>query len=93
MEVTFIRHGEARLDMNNYERTLTENEKDQIESLANEWNDYGVTFEKIVASPYLRTMETAEVMGDILNCQIDYQSMWSEYNRSKSFEIDKRFTK
>ena len=93
MDIYFIRHGEANMKENNFSRRLTEKGKLQAKSQASIWKDNDVTFEKIIASSYQRTKETAQLIGEVLNCPVETSDDWCEYDRPKGEKVSHHITK
>jgi phosphohistidine phosphatase len=70
MNLYIIRHGIAE-DLgttNNYDdsqRALTETGRKKVHNIANGLRAFGVKFDLILSSPYLRTRETAEILAEV----------------------------
>lgn len=71
MELYFMRHGEANPCEDDFIRSLTHNGRKQVKALAERWKHENIYFDKIIASPYRRTIETAEIIGDTLGCPLE----------------------
>lgn len=84
MELYFLRHGEANSKEDDFHRSLTDNGREQVNTLANKWKDEKIRFNKIIVSPYRRTLETAEIIGDVLGCSLDIDDSWVEMNNKLS---------
>lgn len=78
----FVRHGEAEKDLSqilDYDEVgspLTERGREQMRQVAQTVKDYGIT--KIVASPVIRTKETAEIFSQALNIPVEFDSRLRE---------------
>ena len=93
MEIFFIRHGEANLEEENYSRRLTPKGRLQAKSQAIIWKNAGVSFETIISSPYQRTQETAQIIGEVLDCPVETSNDWCEYDRPKGDKVSYHITK
>lgn len=80
MELYFLRHGETNFNEDDFSRPLTYNGQEQVNILANTWKDENIKFDKIIVSPYRRTIETAELIGSILGCSLEIDDEWAEIN-------------
>ncbi len=97
--VGFVRHGEAE---NNVSLTvsndvdkypLTEKGRKQIADLAKELRGQG--YERIIASPILRTKQTAEILSDALGLPLEFDDRikevgFGEYNHHAEIEIEEQ---
>lgn len=80
MELYLMRHGEVNSCEDDFTKSLTDNGRKQVKALANKWKHENIYFDKIIASPYRRTIETAEIIGDTLGCSLEIDDMWAEFN-------------
>lgn len=67
-----LRHGEAEPgfgQLGDYERSLTDKGKKQLNRLANELFNQGVELDQMVSSSAKRTLETAKIFSSILACK------------------------
>jgi len=67
-----LRHGEAELGfgpLQDFERSLSEKGKNQLNRLARELFKLGVEFDQMVSSSAKRTLETAGIFSSILTCK------------------------
>jgi valyl-tRNA synthetase len=97
--VGFVRHGEAENnvaltvsnDVDKY--PLTEKGREQIVNLAEELRGQG--YERIIASPILRTKQTAEILSDVLGLPLEFDDRikevgFGEYNHHAEIEIEEQ---
>lgn len=72
MTIYMMRHGKTRANMDKYYATEDESilpvKDEKIRKIANAVEELGFRF--IVASPYLRTRQTAKLIGDVLKMPI-----------------------
>lgn len=73
MKIFLIRHGESTSDVENryggdYDDHLTEKGKRQALELVDDLKAFGI--QKIFSSPRLRVKETADILSEILNCEL-----------------------
>lgn len=67
MKLLLLRHGEASFDAErDFDRTLTDAGQVAIRLRAQQILDFPMTVEKTLVSPYIRTLETAELVEAIL---------------------------
>jgi phosphohistidine phosphatase len=74
MEIYLLRHGDAEPPIFNteeedYERRLTELGEETLRYEALGLKNFVDTFDYILASPYTRTVQTAEVFAEVFECQ------------------------
>ena len=85
---SLIRHGES---MGNVQRVfqgqkdfpLSENGKKQAELLARNLNNGSNHYNKVIASPLTRTMQTAQSISSKLGLEIEVDDLWIEINNGK----------
>lgn len=85
MEIYFLRHGRSLADDENkhegrYDSPLTDKGRKEVHKRAAAWKSEGIKFDRIIASPLKRAIETAEIIGQALNCRIEKDSDWMEMN-------------
>ncbi|MBI5963401.1 MAG: histidine phosphatase family protein [Chloroflexi bacterium] len=81
--ITVLRHGES---VGNAESRwqgqadypLTDTGRAQARALAGRWNNEKVKFDLVIASPLVRTKETAEIIASALNVTIEFEPLWLE---------------
>ena len=83
--VTFLRHGESVGNaedrfQGHADFPLTEKGRSQARSLADRWQQEGVTFDSCIASPLLRACQTAEIVCAALNIPLELDPDWMEIN-------------
>ena len=83
--VTFLRHGESVGNaedrfQGHADYSLTEKGRSQARSLADRWQESGVTFDKCIASPLLRARQTAEIVCAALGIPLELDPDWMEIN-------------
>ncbi len=72
MKLYFMRHGEAEdLAPTDHSRALTENGKERVAMSATVMKRLGVQPAKIYSSPRIRAMQTAEIVAEALDMQIE----------------------
>lgn len=57
-----IRHGDAQLHVNDRERMLSESGKSQLEALFQQHKNVFSRFTRVLSSPYVRTLATAQIL-------------------------------
>ncbi len=81
--ITVLRHGES---VGNAESRwqgqadypLTDTGRAQARALAGRWKNEKVKFDLVIASPLVRTKETAEIIASELNITIEFEPLWLE---------------
>src|SRR3990172_678100 len=81
--ITLLRHGES---VGNAESRwqgqadfpLNDTGRAQVGALAGRWKKEGVKFDLLIASPLLRTKETAEIIASVLNLKVEFDPLWLE---------------
>ena len=80
MRVYFIRHGQSVANIDELEQgpeePLSEKGKEQAQFVAKRLKDIPIT--RIIASPHLRTKQTAAVVGEALKLPIEYFDLFVE---------------
>lgn len=88
MKVYFVRHGEsvgnAKRIHQDGSAPLSEKGISQAETLAKRFENIEV--DKIIASPFKRAEETAEIINKVLNKPIEYSDLFIERKRPTSIE-------
>jgi broad specificity phosphatase PhoE len=91
MQFYFVRHGETLLNAEHIHQgedgALSQNGRNQAEKVGRALQGLGIT--RIIASPYPRARETAEIINAYLNVPIRYSELFVE-RRSPSEIIGKR---
>ncbi|WP_417430917.1 histidine phosphatase family protein [Kiloniella sp.] len=72
-----VTYAKTRVDPNIPDPELTDEGRVQIHAAAQHLKDKDIT--KIVASPYTRTLQTAEIISDILNLPIQVEELIREH--------------
>ena len=83
LHITFMRHGRSRADdeevhEGRYDSPLTEVGRAQVQQRAQRWLESGVTFDCIIASALQRALESAKIVGGILNVPVEPDPDWME---------------
>jgi 2,3-bisphosphoglycerate-dependent phosphoglycerate mutase len=83
--ITFLRHGESVGNaedrfQGHADFPLTEKGRTQARSLADRWQNEGVTFDQCIASPLLRASQTAEIICATLQVPLELDPDWMEIN-------------
>jgi len=81
--ITLLRHGES---VGNAESRwqgqtdypLNDTGREQARALAERWKKEGMKFDLVIASPLIRTKETAEIIASALNLKIEFDPLWLE---------------
>ena len=78
-----MRHGRSRADdemvhEGRYDSPLTEVGRLQVRTRAEEWKRSDVTFDVIIASTMARALESAQIVGKVLDVPVEYDSDWEE---------------
>lgn len=72
MNIYLIRHGDAErtsFNKKDFDRGLTESGKVKIKNAAEEWKKIIPAFEEIVASPFVRAKQTAQIIADVFSLE------------------------
>lgn len=84
-ELWLLRHGQSEGNL----RSLRQGQRDypltdlghrQISLLAQRWIETGVKFDHIIASPLTRALDSARLLADSLNVDLDIDERWQERN-------------
>jgi 2,3-bisphosphoglycerate-dependent phosphoglycerate mutase len=83
IHITFMRHGRSRADdeevhEGRYDSPLTEVGRAQAQARGQAWLEKGVTFDRIIASTLQRALETAQILGAILDVPVESDPDWME---------------
>lgn len=81
--LTLLRHGESEGNAKGYHQgqtnfPLSAKGVQQAEALAAYWFNQQVSFDKIISSPLLRALQTAEIIARKLNMPIEQNPLWME---------------
>lgn len=81
--ITLLRHAESVGNADGYhqgqtEFPLTERGRAQARALAEYWKSQNMVFDHCICSPQSRTRETAEIVADALELEIEYDPVWME---------------
>ncbi len=81
--ITLLRHGESEGNLagviqGQLDLPLTARGRQQAEALGKRWKAQGVSFDGVIASPLLRTRETAEIVAAELGLEITLDPIWIE---------------
>ncbi len=100
--ITLMRHGES---VGNAESRwqgqadypLTDTGRAQARALAVRWKNEKVKFDLVIASPLVRTKETAEIIASALNVTIEFEPLWLErdngdFSGLTAYEVRQNFT-
>ncbi len=85
VNITLLRHGRSRADdekvhEGRYDSPLTKEGIRQAKALGNYWQGKSVTFDKIVCSPLQRAAQTAEIIANSLDSNIEISQRWMEFD-------------
>ena len=83
IKIMFMRHGRSRADDENviegrYDAPLTDVGREQAEVRAKELKAREIKFDRIIASPLKRACETAQIVGNILGIDVEFDEDWME---------------
>jgi len=88
MELLLLRHAEAEdLAATDQLRRLTEKGRRQAESVGEYLSGHGITVDRVLSSPALRTMETAEIVARRLKADVT-PTPWALPGMSASAAIE-----
>ena len=88
LNITFMRHAYSRADdegvhEGRYNSPLTDKGRAQARARAAGWQQAGVHFDQIVASPLVRAHETARIVAAALGAPISLDPDWMELDNGK----------
>lgn len=83
IHITFMRHGRSRADdeevhEGRYDSPLTDSGRAQAQTRAQEFVSRNFHFDKIICSPLQRALETATIIGKLLDIPVETDSDWME---------------
>lgn len=83
IRIVFVRHGRSRADdegvhEGRYDSPLTEVGRKQVQNRTNDFLNIGFSFDHIIASPLVRAVETAQIIGKVLKVPVEYDPDWME---------------
>jgi broad specificity phosphatase PhoE len=92
-EFTFLRHGlsvanQGQILQGQHDSPLSEEGRRQIEMLTSDWISDGVHFDLIISSPLLRARQTAEIIAEKLEIEIDFDETWVERHSGEAEGVD-----
>lgn len=81
--ITLLRHGESVGNAESRwqgqaEFPLNDTGRAQARALAGRWKKEGMKFDLVIASPLIRTKETAEIIASALNVKVELDPLWLE---------------
>ncbi|HID84286.1 MAG TPA: histidine phosphatase family protein [Anaerolineales bacterium] len=81
--VTLVRHGESTANAEGRHQgqmdfPLTERGQAQAQALARRWLREGRRYHALIASPLSRALQTAQILADTLNLDIETDPLWME---------------
>jgi 2,3-bisphosphoglycerate-dependent phosphoglycerate mutase len=81
--ITLLRHGESEGNCSGViqgqsDYPLTPAGIQQAQDLARHWKVHAVQFDLIISSPLKRASQTAEIIGNTLNVQVEFDPAWME---------------
>ena len=81
--ITFLRHGRSRADdekvhEGRYDSPLTDTGRAQVRLRAQEFLSLNIRFDRIISSTLMRAYETASIIGQALNVQVETDADWME---------------
>lgn len=80
-----MRHARSRADdegvhEGRYDSPLTDSGRSQIRCRAENWLLQDVSFDCIIASKLVRALESAQIIGSVLNTHVETDPDWMEFN-------------
>ncbi|MDP6042643.1 MAG: histidine phosphatase family protein [Candidatus Latescibacteria bacterium] len=83
INITFMRHGRSRADDENviegrYDAPLTDVGRQQVQARAKNLKHRNLAFDAIIASPLKRAAETAQIVGQTLSINVEFDDDWME---------------
>ena len=87
-QITLLRHAESEGNAQGYfqgqgDFPLTERGREQAHALAARWQKEKRIFDQIIASPLIRTRDTAEIIANALNFPVEFDPIWMERHNGK----------
>ncbi len=87
LEITLLRHGRSRADDENviegrYDSPLSIVGREQAEKLADRWLAENIKFDSIIASTLTRAVDTAQIIANTLNLQVELEPEWMEWDNA-----------
>lgn len=88
VEIIFLRHGRSRADdegrhEGRYDSPLTDTGREQVRRRGMDFKSEGITFDKIIASSLSRALETAHILGSILDSKVEKDDDWMEIDNGQ----------
>lgn len=82
-QITLLRHAESEGNAQGYfqgqgDFPLTERGREQAHALAARWQKEKRIFDQIIASPLIRTRDTAEIIANALGLPVEFDPIWME---------------
>jgi len=83
IQITFMRHGRSRADdekviEGRYDSPLTDVGREQVRIRADDLKNRALRFDTIIASPLKRAAETAQIIGETLGIEVEFDDDWME---------------
>jgi 2,3-bisphosphoglycerate-dependent phosphoglycerate mutase len=83
VNITFLRHGRSRADdekvhEGRYDSPLTDTGRAQVRLRAQDFRRRNIRFDRIVSSTLKRAIETATIIGQVLNVPVETDTDWME---------------
>jgi broad specificity phosphatase PhoE len=84
-QLTLLRHGESIVNQKKVvqgqaDYALSDRGRKQAHLLAARWEAERMSFDEVIASPLKRALETAQIICDKLNLNIETEPDWMEFN-------------
>jgi 2,3-bisphosphoglycerate-dependent phosphoglycerate mutase len=82
-DITLLRHGESEGNQDGWiqgqtNSSLTDNGRQQAQSLANYWLNEGIQFDLVISSTLSRAIETARFICDTIQISMETDPLWQE---------------
>jgi broad specificity phosphatase PhoE len=90
---TFLRHGlsianQDQILQGQYDSPLSEEGRRQVDELLSYWILEDIRFDLIISSPLLRARQTAEIIAERLEAEIEINEIWMERHGGEAEGID-----
>ncbi len=93
--ITLLRHALSTANLNQvvqgqHDFPLSEEGRLQAKALATHWANNNVHFDHVISSPLLRASETAEIIAEVMNFNIEFDEIWMErhFGAAESVEYE-----
>jgi 2,3-bisphosphoglycerate-dependent phosphoglycerate mutase len=93
--LVLVRHGESVGNALGFYQgqadfELNERGRAQAQALAQRWKCEGVTFDVAISSPLMRARQTAEIISNALDLELEFNPLWMERNNGQLAGLDRK---